>query len=119
MAIADVAQGLVRLCKQGQFDEAMTQYYAPDIVSVEAFGEQPEVRGLAATQEKAKWFYENHEIHGAETEGPYINGDQFVVHFKIDVTPKATGQRATFDEVGIYTVKGDKIVHERFFPLTA
>jgi hypothetical protein len=116
MAIREIAQGLVSLCQSGQLDEAMTRYYAQDIVSVEASGNPAEMRGLAAVQEKSKWFVENHEVHGLEVEGPYINGDQFVVRFKVDLTPKATGQRANLDEVGVYTVKGDKIVHERFFP---
>ena len=118
MATKEVAQGLTGLCKSGQFDEAMTRYYAPDIVSVEAFGNPAETRGIAATQEKSQWFMDNHEVHGAEVEGPYINGDQFVVRFKIDLTEKATGKRAVVDEVGVYTVKNDKIVHERFFPVT-
>jgi hypothetical protein len=119
MATKDVAQGLTGLCKLGQFEEAMTRYYAPEIVSIEAFGDPAETRGFAATLEKGKWFMDNHEVHGAETEGPYINGDQFVVHFKIDVTEKATGKRSVLDEVGVYTVQNDKIVHERFFPMTA
>src|SRR5579859_2893885 len=115
MAITDVAQGLTRLCRSGQFDEAMTRYYSPDIVSVEAGGDPAETRGLAANQEKAKWFMENHDVHEVGVEGPYINGDQFVVRFKLDVTPKASGQRMTLDEMAVYTLKGGKIAEERFF----
>ena len=119
MAIKDVAQGLVDLCRRGQYEEASTRYYADDIVSVEAGGGgPPETKGLAAMLEKTKWFMENHEVHGGQVDGPYINGDQFVVHFKVDITPKATGQRTTLEEMGVYTVKNDKVVHERFFPLT-
>jgi ketosteroid isomerase-like protein len=33
----------------------------------------------------------------------------------MDVTPKATGERTTLDEVGLYTIKDGKIVEERFF----
>ena len=55
------------------------------------------------------------QIHGVQVEGPYVNGDQFVVRFKMDLTPKATGERRTMDEVGLYTVKDGKIVEERFF----
>jgi hypothetical protein len=43
-----------------------------------------------------------------------VHGDQFVVRFKIDMTPKG-GQRMSLDEVGLYTVKNDKIIEERFF----
>lgn len=118
MAITEVAHGLVGLCRSGKFEEATKQHYAEEIVSVEAAGDPAESHGLAAVLEKGKWWAENHEVHGAEVEGPFINGDQFVVRFKLDVTPKATGQRAVFDEVGVYTVKDDKVVHERFFYMT-
>jgi hypothetical protein len=43
------------------------------------------------------------------------NPDQFVVFFTRDITPKATGQRITLEEVGVYTVKNDKITREQFF----
>jgi ketosteroid isomerase-like protein len=42
-----------------------------------------------------------------------------VVRFTMDVTPKATGQRMSMDEVGIYTVKNGKIIEERFCYLEA
>jgi hypothetical protein len=50
--------------------------------------------------------------------GPFFNGanpDQFVVFFTLDITPKATGQRITLEEVAVYTVKNDKITREQFF----
>jgi hypothetical protein len=37
------------------------------------------------------------------------------VHFTFEVTPKKTGKRTTLEEVGVYTVKGDKITREQFF----
>jgi len=49
-----------------------------------------------------------------KVEGPYVHGDQFVVRFKMEVTPKG-GKRMNLDEVGLYTVKNGKIVEERFF----
>jgi ketosteroid isomerase-like protein len=52
-------------------------------------------------------------------EGPYVNGDEFVVRFTMDVTPKATGKRMKMDEVGVYSVKNGKIVAERFCYLQA
>ncbi len=55
-------------------------------------------------------------IHGEKVRGPYFNGPgEFAVHFTFEVTPKATGKRVTLEEVGVYTVKGDKITREQFF----
>jgi hypothetical protein len=48
--------------------------------------------------------------------GPFFNGpNQFAVTFDFDVTQKDTGRRITLEEVGVYTVKGDKITREQFF----
>ncbi len=44
-----------------------------------------------------------------------MNGDQFVVRFKMDLTQKETGNRIQMDEVGVYTIKNGKIAEERFF----
>ena len=38
------------------------------------------------------------------------------LYFTLDITPKATGQRVTREEVAVYTVnKEDKITREQFF----
>lgn len=118
MATKDVAEGLVGLCKVGQFSEAITRYYADNIVSVEAMapeGGQRETHGLAAAQAKQQWWNENHDTHSMEIEGPYLNGDQFAVRFHMDVTFKPKAQRMTMTEVALYTVADDNIIHERFF----
>lgn len=53
-------------------------------------------------------------MHNFKVEGPYVHGDQFVVRFKSEVTPK--GQKPLrLDEVGLYTVRNGKIVEESFF----
>ena len=71
--------------------------------------------GKEAVKQKGDWWQANHEVHGGSVEGPFINGDQFAVRFKFDLTPKATGERVVMDEVGVYTVKDGKIIEERFY----
>ena len=116
MSIQDIAADLVALCQAGKFDEPGEKYWSDDIVSVEAMpGDMARISGKAAVRGKGEWWAANHEVHGAVVTGPYINGDQFAVGFKMDVTPKSTGQRITMDEVGLYTVRDGKIVEERFF----
>ena len=48
-------------------------------------------------------------------EGPWVNGDRFVVRFKMDVTFKQSGQRFVMDETALYTIKDGKIAEEAFF----
>lgn len=115
MSVQDVARDLVALCKQGKFAEAGEKYWADNVLSIEPMGDNAELRGKAAVRGKGEWWENAHEVHGAVVEGPYINGDQFVVRFKIDMTVKATGQRLNMDEVGLYTIRNDKIAEERFF----
>ncbi|WP_309605520.1 nuclear transport factor 2 family protein [Phenylobacterium sp.] len=115
MSTQDIANDLVALCRQGKFAESGEKYWAHDVLSVEPMGDSPESRGIDAARGKGAWWQANHDIHGVEVEGPYVNGDQFVVRFRMDVTPKASGQRMTMDEMGVYTVRGGKIAEERFF----
>ena len=115
MTTIDIAHDLVALCKAGQFDAAGEKYWADDVVSIEAMGENATSHGKAAARAKGEWWSGAHEIHAVEVEGPYVNGDQFVVRFKMDLTVKETGARQRMDEVGVYTLKAGKIAEERFF----
>jgi len=116
-----VGKKLVELCKEGKMTEAIDTLYSPDIVSIEAGappGGSAKVEGIAAVKGKGDWWAANHEVHNGEVEGPYPNGDRFIVHFKFEVTAKAgpmAGKRFTLDETALYTVKDGKVVHEEFF----
>lgn len=116
MTIQDIANDLVALCKAGDFETAGEKYWADGVVSIEAMpGDMARVEGKDAVRAKGEWWAGAHEVHSSTVEGPYVNGDQFVVRFTMDLTQKASGQRMTMDEVGLYTVRDGKIVEERFF----
>lgn len=118
MTSKEIADELVALCKQGKNMEAIEKLYSSDIVSVEASaspGMDQTQTGIEAIKGKNKWWVDNHEVHGGEVNGPFPNGDRFIVHFKFEVTPKQTGQRMSLEEMGLYTVKNGKIVKEEFF----
>lgn len=116
MTVQDIANDLVALCRAGDFDTPGQKYWADDVLSVEAMpGDMAEIRGKDAVKGKGDWWAANHEVHSSVVEGPYVNGDQFVVRFNMDLTRKQSGERVQMDEVGLYTVKDGKIVEERFF----
>lgn len=116
MTIAEIAKDFTELLKQGDNEAAAEKYNADDIVSLEAMaGPMAIANGKEALKQKGQWWQENNEVHGGSVEGPYVNGDQFAVRFKFDITPKAAGERVTRDEVGLYTVKNGKITEERFY----
>ena len=115
MTTQELAQAFTDLLKSGKADEAGKTYWSDDIVSMEPMdGDMAVLKGRKAVDGKGAWWYANHEVHALEVEGPYVHGAQFVIHFKIDMTPKG-GKRMKMDEVGLYTVADGKIVEERFF----
>ena len=122
-SVAEVAHGLVDLCRQGKNMEALAKYYSPDVVSVESMStpEAPaETKGLDGVKAKSQWWLDNHEVHSAEANGPFLgDGNQFAIHFKYDVTFKPAGRRMQMDEMALYTVKNGKVVHEHFYYKTS
>jgi ketosteroid isomerase-like protein len=115
MTTAEIAADFAAMCIRGDWDAAGAKYWSPDIVSIEAAGPDPIARGLDAVHAKGEWWYSNHEIHSVEAAGPFVNGDQFIMRFKMDLTFKPTGERTQMEEEGLYTVKDGKVVEERFF----
>ncbi|MGI8841632.1 MAG: SnoaL-like domain-containing protein [Caulobacteraceae bacterium] len=115
MATKEIAADLVSMCKAGKFNECGEKYWADDVLSVEPMGDNAQARGKAAVKAKGEAFMKGHEIHGCEVEGPYLNGDEFVVGFKMDMTAKESGQRHTMAETALYTIRNGKIAEERFF----
>ena len=115
MNTQEIAHDLVALCQQGKFDEAGEKYWADDVVSVEAMGDNAESHGIGAARAKGEWWAGAHEVHEVKVEGPYVNGDAFTVRFVMDITDKSNGQRTTMDEVALYHLKDGKIAEERFF----
>src|SRR3954464_7077862 len=108
MSVQTVADRFVDLCRQGKNFDVMRTLYAPDIVSVEGGGE--ETKGQGPVIKKSEDWVSDKTFHGETVAGPFFNGanpDQFTVYFTLDITPKATGQRTTREEVGIYTVNRD------------
>lgn len=117
----EVGKKLVDLCRQGKNLDAVQQLYAPNVVSIEAMSmpDMPaRMDGIDAIKGKNKWWFDNHTVHSAVANGPFPNGDKFIVHFKYDTTAKAgpmAGKRMQGEEYGLYTVKDGKIVQEQFF----
>jgi ketosteroid isomerase-like protein len=114
MTTQEIAHDLVAMWKEGKFAESGEKYWADDVVSVEAMGDNAESHGKDAARGKGEWWANAHEVHGVTVEGPYINGDSFAARFVMDITVKESGQRMTMDEVGLYRLKDGKIAEERF-----
>ncbi len=116
MSTQQIAQAFTELLKANKHEEAAATFNDPEIVSIEAMdGPMARIQGTEAVKAKSDWWYGAHEVHSVEAQGPYVNGDQFAVHFAMDLTVRESGERSQSAEVGLYTVKDGRIVEERFF----
>jgi len=55
------------------------------------------------------------EVHDSKVSGPFVAGDTFVVRFDIDATDRNQRSECKMSEVGIYTVKDDKVSARKVF----
>ncbi len=119
MSAKSVGEKLVALCKEGKNIDAINTLYSDDVVSVEAMampGMDQTQKGIDAVRKKNEWWYENHEVHSGDVEGPFPHGeDRFAVVFRYDVTNKPSGNRMKMEEIGLFTLSGGKVAKEEFF----
>ena len=104
---------LVKHCQNGTEMTGLSELYHAEATSLEPDGKN--AQGVAAIKEKHQWWAENFEVHEAKVDGPFPNDDEFTLIFEMDVTHKESQQRSKMKEVGLYKLKDDKIVSERFF----
>lgn len=115
MDVRELAADYAAMVAAGKMDEAAMKHWSDDIVTREAVpGELAETHGKVATLEKARWWYENHDVHGVRTEGPFVNGDSFLIIMDLDVTPHG-GARTSMREIVCYRVAQDRVVEERYY----
>src|SRR5215471_339034 len=94
MNTQELAKAFTDMCTKGELEAAGKKFWSDDIVSREPMtGDMAVLKGRKAVEGKSQWWNANHEVHNFKAEGPYVHGDQFVVRFKAEVTPK--GQKRT------------------------
>lgn len=113
----DIAERLVALCRQGNFEAAHQELYAPDAINIEPYGTArfaKETKGLPAILEKGRQFTALiEEVHTMAVSEPLVAGDSFACAMHLDLTIKGHG-RMRVDELCIYEVRDGKIVSEQF-----
>lgn len=118
MTTEAIANRLIELCNQGDFESAQKELFAEDAVSIEPYATpafEKETKGLDAILEKGKkWTEMVEESHGIKISNPLIGTNSFAVTMIMDVTMKGQG-RMSMTELCVYNVKDGKIVSEQFF----
>jgi hypothetical protein len=117
MTTQAIADRLVALCREGKFEAAQKELYAPDAVGVEPYATPTfaqETKGLPALLAKAQKFTAMIEqVHALSISDPLVSGGSFACAMQLEVTLKGHG-RLRLDELCVYEVKDGKIVSERF-----
>src|SRR5690349_20509964 len=117
MTTNEIAERLVALCRQGNFETAQRELYAADAINVEPYGNATfakETKGLDAILEKGRKFTAMIEqVHAVAVSEPLVAGGSFACAMQLDVTIKGHG-RMQLDELCIYEVADGKVVSERF-----
>jgi ketosteroid isomerase-like protein len=118
MTTVEIANRLVELCKNGDFEGAQKELFADDAISIEPHASpafEKETKGLDAILEKGKkWGEMVQETHDMKVSDPLTTENSFALTMTMDVTMK-DGNRMGMTELCIYHVKDGKIVSEQFF----
>ena len=118
MNTKEIANRLVQLCREGEFEKAQSELFAQDAVSIEPESTpdfEKETKGLKAIKDKAKkWENMVQETHEVEVSEPIVSGNSFACTMHMHLTMKQKGEM-DMSELCVYSTKDGKIVKEEFF----
>lgn len=111
-----ISRDVVAHLQSGATDDRTiwAKHWHPEFESVESDGRT--YKGTAAVHAKCKEWMDQTIVHGFDMEGPFVTPNGFAMKYTIDVEGKdGSMPRMKMSEVGVYTIKGGKIVREEFF----
>ncbi len=118
MTTIEIAQRLVELCRNAEFELAQKELFADDVLSIEPFampGFEKETHGLQAVIDKGHKFDEMvQDMHSMQISEPLITNQTIAFKLDMDITMKGR-PRETMRELCVYKVKDGKIISEEFF----
>lgn len=118
MTTQEIANRLVELCRQGDFEKAQAELFADDAMSIEqesspAFAK--ETKGKQAIIEKGeKWNSMVEEMKDITLSDPLVAENSFALTMRMNVVMKERGPM-DMTELCVYKVKDGKIASEEFF----
>ena len=113
----EIANRLVALCRQGDYETCYAELFSPDAVSIEPEHAPGPSRaeGMDAINKKGEmWQRMLDEMHDSSVGDPIAGGDKFACTMMVDWTMKGQG-RQKMEEICVYKVKDGKVVSEQFF----
>ena len=118
MNTKEIANRLVQLCREGEFDKAQNELFSKDAVSIEPHSTpafEKETKGVDAILEKGeKWNSMVEKVNSLSVSEPILGGNSFAVTLAMDVVMKDRGP-IKISELCVYSLKDGKIISEQFF----
>lgn len=117
MTTQEIANRLVELCRQGDYNTCYDELFHVDVTTIGPAGSQEgtQTTGIDALKAKGEQFNAMfEEMHSGFTDDAIVAGNVFAVKMGYDATMKG-GKRVQEDELVVYTVKEGKIVSEQYF----
>ena len=117
MNIGEIAQYFVQWRNEGDGNKIRMELYSADIESIEEGfdNEIGRVTGMSGLGRKGQGLKKQFEVYNIKASNPVIADNWFSIKFEIDSTDKKSGKRSTLSEIGVFKVKGGKIVKEHYF----
>lgn len=116
MTIQEIANRLVHLCRQGQYEQAVHELYDHNARSVEPEGSNmPSVQGLDQFEIKGKAFEEQIAQHNSSSvSDPIVAENFFAIGMYMNVDFVDGPKSVDMNEICLYEVRDGKIVREEF-----
>jgi len=117
MTVQEIANRLVELCREGNWQACYDELYSPEARSIEPEGTPDrEIKGIEAFKAKGeKWNSMVKEFHSSEIGEPVVAGNHFALPWKSNLTFNGAPGPVNMDEICVYEVQDGKIVKEQFF----
>lgn len=118
MSVKEVAEKLVRLCREGNIQTCYDQLYSTKILSIEpeSFTGIQKAKGLDTVMLKLKEVAASvKEVHSTEIGDPIVAANHFAITWKTIMTKVGSSEKTIVDEIAVFEVKNGKIIEEQFF----
>ena len=113
MPSRDVVEAFARRLENGEFVEAIEQYYTPDAVTYENNAAPTVGRDKLVAKERGV-LAASREVKAVRVGPSLIEGDNVASRWIFSFT-NAEGVTRTMEEIAWQTWRGDKLIEERFF----
>jgi hypothetical protein len=118
MTTQQIAERLVELCRNNEFEKAQKELFSNEAISIEPHATPAfpkETKGLTAILEKGeKWLSMQEQYYGTTVSEPLVAGETFAICLTLDFKMKGR-ERMNNPEIAIYHVQDGKIISEEFF----